>query len=297
VCKSLLGKAHTVMAEGGIAAAWPTSTSATAGRSTSPTPCAAASTSAPGGWPSCTRRKRRPGPRVEAWARSSTAPRTAASSSATSAATATAAGARRRSHRAGDDPDAPGPRIHQGIEVHMEHTVLGLLKDGERVSGAFGYDRERGLFHVFRAARWCSPPAASARRTRSPATPGSTRETATCSPTTPGRVDGHGVRAVPSHRDDLAASVQGILVTEGVRGEGGVLLNSKGKRFLFDDIPRTTAARPPTRRRRVSATPRATRTPPSSRAAHPTTSPAASSARSRKGGAARTAACSSTSAG
>src|SRR6266446_6059945 len=41
--------------------------------------------------------------------------------------------------------------IHQGIEVHMEHTVLSLLKDGERVSGAFGYDRERGLFHVFRA--------------------------------------------------------------------------------------------------------------------------------------------------
>src|SRR5712664_4268016 len=41
--------------------------------------------------------------------------------------------------------------IHQGIDVHMEHTVLSLLKEGERVSGAFGYDRERGLFHVFRA--------------------------------------------------------------------------------------------------------------------------------------------------
>src|SRR5260370_25990004 len=41
--------------------------------------------------------------------------------------------------------------IHQGIEVFMEHTVLALLKDGERVAGAFGYDRERGLFHLFRA--------------------------------------------------------------------------------------------------------------------------------------------------
>ena len=71
---------------------WPTSTTATAGRSTSPTPCAAASTSTTGGWPSCTPRRRRtacassrPG------ARSSTARRTAASCSATSAATATRA--------------------------------------------------------------------------------------------------------------------------------------------------------------------------------------------------------------
>src|SRR3954464_12922114 len=41
--------------------------------------------------------------------------------------------------------------IHQGIDVHMEHTVLTLLKDGERVCGAFAYDREKGLLHVFRA--------------------------------------------------------------------------------------------------------------------------------------------------
>ena len=41
--------------------------------------------------------------------------------------------------------------IHQGIEVYMEHAVVALLKDGERVVGAFGYDRERGRFRVFRA--------------------------------------------------------------------------------------------------------------------------------------------------
>src|SRR5207253_7192227 len=41
--------------------------------------------------------------------------------------------------------------IHQGIEVHMECTVVALLKDGERVCGAFGYDREKGLLHLFRA--------------------------------------------------------------------------------------------------------------------------------------------------
>src|ERR1700687_603129 len=41
--------------------------------------------------------------------------------------------------------------IHQGIEVHMEHTVVTLLKDADRVVGAFGYDRERGRFKVFKA--------------------------------------------------------------------------------------------------------------------------------------------------
>src|SRR3979490_2904754 len=41
--------------------------------------------------------------------------------------------------------------IHQGIEVHMERTILSLLKEGDRVVGAFGYDRERGRFIIFRA--------------------------------------------------------------------------------------------------------------------------------------------------
>jgi len=41
--------------------------------------------------------------------------------------------------------------IHQGIDVYMEHTILSLLKDGDRVVGAFGYERERGRFKVFRA--------------------------------------------------------------------------------------------------------------------------------------------------
>src|SRR5262245_8876765 len=41
--------------------------------------------------------------------------------------------------------------VHQGIAVYMEHSVLTLLRDGERIFGAFGYDSERGFFHVFRA--------------------------------------------------------------------------------------------------------------------------------------------------
>src|ERR1700760_538891 len=41
--------------------------------------------------------------------------------------------------------------IHQGIEFFMETTIITLLKDGDRIAGAFGYDRERGRFKVFRA--------------------------------------------------------------------------------------------------------------------------------------------------
>src|SRR5881394_1402659 len=41
--------------------------------------------------------------------------------------------------------------VHEGIDVHMECTVLSLLKDGDRVAGAFGYDRERGRFRLFKA--------------------------------------------------------------------------------------------------------------------------------------------------
>jgi len=45
--------------------------------------------------------------------------------------------------------------IHLGLDVFMEHTVVTLLKDGDRIAGAFGYDRERGRFHCFVPKRWC----------------------------------------------------------------------------------------------------------------------------------------------
>src|SRR5204863_2392018 len=41
--------------------------------------------------------------------------------------------------------------VHQGIDVHMECTVIRLLKDGERIAGALAYERERGRFRLFRA--------------------------------------------------------------------------------------------------------------------------------------------------
>jgi succinate dehydrogenase / fumarate reductase flavoprotein subunit len=128
--------------------------------------------------------------------------------------------------------------IHQGIDVHMECTVVTLLKDGERVCGAFGYDREKGLLHVFRAGAVVL------------ATGGIGRAYKITSNSWEYTGDGHALaydagaelmdmEFVQFHPTGMVwpPSVQGILVTEAVRGEGGVLLNSKGRRFLFDDIP------------------------------------------------------------
>ena len=128
--------------------------------------------------------------------------------------------------------------IHQGIDVHMEHTLTALLKDGERVAGAFGYDREKGLLHVFRA------------RAVVLATGGIGKAYQITSNSWEYTGDGHALayhagaelmdmEFVQFHPTGMIwpPSVQGILVTEGVRGEGGVLLNKLGRRFLFDDIP------------------------------------------------------------
>src|SRR5436305_5143130 len=128
--------------------------------------------------------------------------------------------------------------IHQGIDVHMECTVVTLLQDGDRVCGAFGYDRERGLLHVFRAGALVIATGAIGKAYK--ITSNSWEYTG----------DGHALaydagaelmdmEFVQFHPTGMVwpPSVQGILVTEGVRGEGGVLLNKEGRRFLFDDIP------------------------------------------------------------
>jgi succinate dehydrogenase / fumarate reductase, flavoprotein subunit len=128
--------------------------------------------------------------------------------------------------------------VHRGIDVHMEFTVLTLLKDGDRIAGVLGYERERGRFKVFRAAAVVL------------ATGGIGRAYKVTSNSWEYTGDGHSLayRAgaelidmefVQFHPTGMIwpPSVQGILVTEGVRGEGGVLLNSAGRRFMFDDIP------------------------------------------------------------
>ena len=128
--------------------------------------------------------------------------------------------------------------IHQGIDVHMECTVIELLKDGDRVVGAFGYDREKGRFRVYSA------------RAVVLASGGIGRAFKVTSNSWEYTGDGHALayRAgaelmdmefVQFHPTGMVwpPSVRGILVTEGVRGEGGVLRNSEGKRFMFEDIP------------------------------------------------------------
>lgn len=128
--------------------------------------------------------------------------------------------------------------IHQGIDFHMECTVTRLLKDGDRISGAFGYFRERGQFVLFRAKAIIL------------ATGGIGKAYAVTSNSWEYTGDGHALayhagadlmdmEFVQFHPTGMVwpPSVKGILVTEGVRGEGGVLKNSEGRRFMFDDIP------------------------------------------------------------
>jgi succinate dehydrogenase flavoprotein subunit len=128
--------------------------------------------------------------------------------------------------------------VHRGIDVHMEHTILSLLKDGDRVVGAFGYERERGRFKIFRAKAVVL------------ATGGIGRAYKITSNSWEYTGDGHALaydagadlidmEFVQFHPTGMVwpPSVTGILVTEGVRGEGGILTNKEGRRFMFDAIP------------------------------------------------------------
>ncbi|CAN5840217.1 fumarate reductase/succinate dehydrogenase flavoprotein subunit [soil metagenome] len=128
--------------------------------------------------------------------------------------------------------------IHEGMDVHMECTVLTLLRDGNRIAGAFAYDRERGRFKVFRAKAVVM------------ATGGIGRAYNITSNSWEYTGDGQALaylagadlqdmEFVQFHPTGMIwpPSVRGILVTEGVRGEGGVLRNRDGKRFMFDNIP------------------------------------------------------------
>ncbi|HUA17986.1 MAG TPA: fumarate reductase/succinate dehydrogenase flavoprotein subunit [Bryobacteraceae bacterium] len=128
--------------------------------------------------------------------------------------------------------------IHQGIQFHMEMTIVTLLVNAGRVVGAFGYDRERGRYALFHAKAVVL------------ATGGIGRAYKITSNSWEYTGDGHslayhagatllGMEFVQFHPTGMIwpPSVRGILVTEGVRGEGGILKNNQGKRFMFDDIP------------------------------------------------------------
>ncbi|MFJ7074992.1 fumarate reductase/succinate dehydrogenase flavoprotein subunit [Streptomyces sp. NPDC098781] len=124
------------------------------------------------------------------------------------------------------------------LKVYQECTVTRILKDGSRVSGVFAYDRETGRFFVLDA------PAVVI------ATGGIGKSFKVTSNSWEYTGDGHALALlagapllnmefVQFHPTGMVwpPSVKGILVTESVRGDGGVLRNSEGKRFMFDYIP------------------------------------------------------------
>ncbi|MBA2480568.1 MAG: FAD-binding protein, partial [Planctomycetes bacterium] len=124
------------------------------------------------------------------------------------------------------------------IKVYMECTVVRLFKQGDRVTGALGYFRERGRFVLFKAKSIVM------------ATGGLGKAYEITSNSWEYTGDGYSLayhagadlidmEFVQFHPTGMVwpPSVRGILVTEGVRGEGGVLRNKDGKRFMFDDIP------------------------------------------------------------
>ncbi len=128
--------------------------------------------------------------------------------------------------------------IHTGMEVFMEYTVRHLFKNDGRVSGCFAYNRVDGSLHVFKA------------KTTVLATGGITRCWAVCSGSWEYTGEGHALaywagaemgdmEFVQFHPTGMIwpPSVRGILVTEGVRGEGGMLTNSEGERFMFNYVP------------------------------------------------------------
>jgi succinate dehydrogenase / fumarate reductase flavoprotein subunit len=128
--------------------------------------------------------------------------------------------------------------VHQGMHVYMECTILRLFKDGNRISGAFGYYRERGRFVLFKT------------RAVVLATGGIGKAYSITSNSWEYTGDGHtlaydagadliDMEFVQFHPTGMVwpPSVRGILVTEAVRGEGGVLRNNQRERFMFKDIP------------------------------------------------------------
>jgi succinate dehydrogenase / fumarate reductase flavoprotein subunit len=131
--------------------------------------------------------------------------------------------------------------VHQGIKVFMECCVSRLLKDGDKIAGAFGYFREDGRFILFKAKAIVL------------ATGGVGKSFTVTSNSWEYTGDGHALaydagadlidmEFVQFHPTGMVwpPGVRGILVTEGVRGEGGILRNKDGERFMYKYLPEST---------------------------------------------------------
>src|SRR5437879_523426 len=240
ICKSLLGKAHTVMAEGGIAAAlgnvWPEDT-----------------------WQVHFRDTMRGGKMLNNWRmaqlHAQEAPERVLELERWGALFDRTKDGRilqrdfggHRYARLAHVGDRTGLEmirtlqyhgIHQGIDVYMECTIARLLKDGERVSGAVGYWRPHGKVVLFKAKAVVL------------ATGGIGKAWKITSNSWEYTGDGHALALwagadlidmefVQFHPTGMVwpPSVRGILVTEGVRGDGGMLKNNKGERCMVNYIP------------------------------------------------------------
>ena len=128
--------------------------------------------------------------------------------------------------------------IHRGMTVHMETTLVALLRDDGRIAGAVGYDRERGRLRRFQAG---AVVLATGGLGRAYQITSNSWEYTGDGPALAYRAGAElmDMEFVQFHPTGMVwpPSVRGILVTEGVRGEGGVLRNREGRRFMFDDIP------------------------------------------------------------
>ena len=123
--------------------------------------------------------------------------------------------------------------VHQGIDVYMECAITRLLKDGDRIAGAFGYWREQGRFVVFRAKSVviCTGGIGKAWKITSNSWEYTGDGMALAYDAGADLMD---MEFVQFHPTGMVwpPGVQGILVTEAVRGEGGVLRNKNGERFM-----------------------------------------------------------------
>lgn len=128
--------------------------------------------------------------------------------------------------------------VAQGIEVYMECTVTRLLKDGDRIGGAFGYRRDTGRFIVFRtkAVILATGGVGKLWKFTSNSWEGTGNGVMLALDAGAELID---VESYQFHPTGMVwpPSVRGTLVTEGVRGDGGTLRNNKGERFMFRYIP------------------------------------------------------------